>query len=314
MNAKIKNLTSDVGSSKEIDESYFTAEMDEVRTSWDSIITFTATTLSKTPVELSKERWEFKNEKWYYKKSDGTYAKKVQTISGRTYYFNEDGSLMLRKGLQEIDGKKYYFNEDGSLFLGWKDMEGKRYYFEQGQMVVGWKRIDVQASWHAVSVQFYFNDDGSLATGWKKFGGDAWYYFRPTSPNGDTFRGEMVYSNRQDQQETIDGVRYHFSPDGKLLEPKEPKIIVGWKQIDGKWYYFNEDGSQVKESLKQIGGKWYYLKKDGALYTKGTLKFVDKNDSIEGSLEFDGSGALIETRGLPGGISSWNADKITIEE
>ncbi|EEM37596.1 Hemolytic enterotoxin [Bacillus thuringiensis serovar sotto str. T04001] len=47
LNAKIKNLISDVDSTNEIDESYFIAEMEVIQESWDSIINLTETQLSK---------------------------------------------------------------------------------------------------------------------------------------------------------------------------------------------------------------------------------------------------------------------------
>ena len=40
------------------------------------------------------------------------------------------------------------------------------------------------------------------------------------------------------------------------------KLVTGWKQIDGKWYYFEASGV-MQTGWKQIDDKWYYLYEDG---------------------------------------------------
>ena len=64
---------------------------------------------------------------------------------------------------------------------------------------------------------------------------------------------------------------------------KDGKIVIGWQQIDGSWYYFKDNGDMATGVVdingvkycfdedgvmltgwQQIGGKWYYLGDDGA--------------------------------------------------
>jgi len=40
---------------------------------------------------------------------------------------------------------------------------------------------------------------------------------------------------------------------------------VGWKLIEGKWYYLGQDGYMKTGWLQDINGKWYYLKSDGSM-------------------------------------------------
>ena len=47
-------------------------------------------------------------------------------------------------------------------------------------------------------------------------------------------------------------------------------LTVGWKKINGSWYYFKSDGSKVTGWLKD-GSTWYYLKSSGEMQT-GWLK------------------------------------------
>ncbi|WP_051560514.1 DUF5050 domain-containing protein [Clostridium beijerinckii] len=45
---------------------------------------------------------------------------------------------------------------------------------------------------------------------------------------------------------------------------------VGWKEIDGKWYYFGQDG-YMKMGWIQYEDKWYYLGDDGAMLKNTTI-------------------------------------------
>ena len=56
----------------------------------------------------------------------------------------------------------------------------------------------------------------------------------------------------------IDGKWYYFEANGVMQ--------TGWKQIGDKWYYFHTDGA-MRTDWKQIGGKWYYFHTDGAMRT-----------------------------------------------
>ena len=47
-------------------------------------------------------------------------------------------------------------------------------------------------------------------------------------------------------------------------------LTVGWKKINGSWYYFKSDGSKATGWLKD-GSTWYYLKSSGEMQT-GWLK------------------------------------------
>ena len=47
-------------------------------------------------------------------------------------------------------------------------------------------------------------------------------------------------------------------------------LTVGWKKINGSWYYFKSDGSKSTGWLKD-GSTWYYLKSSGEMQT-GWLK------------------------------------------
>jgi len=63
------------------------------------------------------------------------------------------------------------------------------------------------------------------------------------------------------------------------------KAVSGWKQVDGKWFFFNAEGVMQKWWVKD-GNTWYYLKNSGAM--KASQWFT-----VGGKWYYvDGSGAL----------------------
>ena len=46
----------------------------------------------------------------------------------------------------------------------------------------------------------------------------------------------------------------------------EKEVKTGWQQIDGKWYYMDENG-EAKTDWQKVDGKWYYMDKNGVMQT-----------------------------------------------
>ena len=76
----------------------------------------------------------------------------------------------------------------------------------------------------------------------------------------------------------IDGEWYYFDRDG-IMETgwvsvdghwyylnTDGSMETGWASVDGHWYYLNADGS-METGWASIGGKWYYLNADGTMET-----------------------------------------------
>ena len=83
------------------------------------------------------------------------------------------------------------------------------------------------------------------------------------------------------------------------------KAVTGWKQVDGKWYFFNAEGVMQKWWVKD-GNTWYYLNGSGAMQTGwlqdgGKWYYLEASGAMKASQWFevsgkwyyvDGSGAL----------------------
>lgn len=65
---------------------------------------------------------------------------------------------------------------------------------------------------------------------------------------------------------------------------EKPKVTTGWKQENGVWYFYKEDGTMATGWI-QTGGKWYYLGNDGMMQTgwakvNGSWYYLNPNGAM----------------------------------
>ena len=180
----------------------------------------------------------------YYLASDGKMVRGWQTIDGKRYYFNDDG--VMQTGWQTINGKKYFFMPEGYMMTGWISFGSTRYYLDKnGVMQTGWQTIDGK--------RYFFMPEGYMMRGWISFGKTRYYL----DSNGVMVTGKQV----------IDGTTYTFASDGKLIVESKR----GWKTVNGKKYYYNENGVAVT-GWQTIDGKKYFFMPEGYMMT-GWISF-----------------------------------------
>lgn len=210
-------------------------------------------------------------------KADGTLyvSEWYQDSEGYWYYYDETSCKV--RGIVEIQGRKYLFdNYSGYLIINGFVYIDNSYYGanENGELIqiVGWHKINER--W------YYTQEDFSAKYGLIEYEGYT-YYMAPYMLTGFNFI-------------EIDGAAYkidfagHVTPikeDG-LYESFRSKVYVSngqvlknsWKNIDGKWYYFNEYGYMEICDARidydgphpiNIDGKYYYFDSNGVMEDNG---------------------------------------------
>ncbi|OOM70291.1 lysozyme RrrD [Clostridium puniceum] len=73
-----------------------------------------------------------------------------------------------------------------------------------------------------------------------------------------------------------------------LVDGNTNNLLTGWKEVEGKWYYLNLNGTMLTGWL-QHKNKWYYLNSNGVMSCDCVQTIDDKE------YKFDSNGALIES-------------------
>lgn len=114
---------------------------------------------------------------------------------------------------------------------GWVK-EGKNWlYYEAGEKAAYWHTIDGE--------DYYFDpDSGYMVTGWQQVTYHRGLYVGSSIP-------ESVPADREHWWWS------YFEPSGAA--------VLGWKKIDGKWYYFRSFHHDMFMNWEKIDGDWYYF-------------------------------------------------------
>ena len=92
-------------------------------------------------------------------------------------------------------------------------------------------------------------------------------YWIRYNEDGDIVRDSWFLDNSNQKY-------YYLKPNGYMT--------VGWRYIEGDWYYFNESGEMQNGWVKSSEGKWYYLQSSGAMARDTTIDGYKLN--IKGEL------------------------------
>ena len=139
------------------------------------------------------------------------------------------------KGLVTIEGELFYFDpKTGERLSGWRTVKGKLYYFgKNGSALTGKQRIG--------RYQYYFNRKGILQK--------------------DTLIQRTYYAGKRGR---LTSGWVHYGVNDYYFDPVTFHMYKGWKEIKGKFYYFNAFGQLVKGRM--VGKTWYVNEKGERQY------------------------------------------------
>ena len=126
----------------------------------------------------------------------------------------------------------------GVYLTGWQYVDGKWYYLnpKDSIMVTGWLYDDYYDGW------FLLGSDGAMLTGWQYDVKD-WYYLAPETTNS-TVKGRMVtgWLKYKDNWYYLDKHKDNWY----YLDKQSGKMYIGTHIIDGKTYYFDNNGALIE--------------------------------------------------------------------
>ena len=153
-----------------------------------------------------------------------------KTIDGDTYYFMPDGHAITNKnfGVGEVTNR-YYADENGRILKGLQKIDGKIYYLDEktGKMALDeFKTVNKN--------KYCFNSAGEAIKGWFFVGKDKYYA-----------NSECII---QTGTVKINGIKYEFDLDGKLILP-----------TNGKTRISGETGTTINKMVK-------YFRQNSGMY------------------------------------------------
>ena len=177
---------------------------------------------------------------WYMFGKDGRIVSDLYKWDKKNqwYYFDPVTYLAVTNNyIKANDGNWYLFTADGTAASKVAPWAGTYYYFDP----VTHLRVDnnyVQSQW---GDWYMFGNDGRIVTGPVTWYGSN-YYFDPTT--------YLKVTNRWINDK-------YYGSDGRQAVSQSEKI-------NNKFYYFDENGSIIRNQFKKINGGTYYFGDDGA--------------------------------------------------
>ena len=216
---------------------------------------------------IATKGWLNVDGNWYYfaeKDNLGIYhavAGTNETIDGKLYHFNSDGTMASSGWGLYDDGSWYYAFASGELATGDVTIGSTIYHFdENGKTQRG---LVVENG-----ICKLYSEDGTLLEtgnldGWSLLGGN-YYYLRDgvilkswgyKLPDGNWYGFDITGKMRVN---TIDNGRFYGETGAAQ---------TGWFTVAGKWYYASSVNALLKTGLHVINGAEYYFDRNGTMQT-----------------------------------------------
>lgn len=202
-------------------------------------------------------------------------------IGGKFRYYNSTGTAV-RDAALYIDGDWYAFDGNGYMLA---DTFSSNHYYNEYYYTSSGARLEAPNQWRIINGDwFYFGPDSSVVDGWIDINGTR-YYLDINNHDYDTDETTLE-SELYTGYRCIDGKVFYFYENGACYGEY---VGDGWLQLaNGDFVYF-KDGKLLKNGVYSIGGAKYYF------YYNGILSTDDYNYNSNGQYVFaSASGALYD--------------------
>lgn len=245
----------------------------------------------------------------------------------RWMYFGADGKAyrdsndkITISDIKTINGKKYLFDQEGYMLYGWLGedtvlktddsawQDAVYYYggFDDGSAQHGWVQLTVQdIDGNDTTAWFYFDDNGKMTKNGRKTINGKTYYFRPDGRMIEDWSNARKNSASPAEMLPADSSSsniVYVNGDGGARKnqwiwavPSKELNEDDYYDDSYSWWWADNSGRVVKNTVKRIKSKFYAFDKLGRMLSglqvssNGRTNFVAKNaagDSI-GDMELE---------------------------
>jgi len=281
---------------------------------------------------------------WFYVNSDGTVAKGWKDDAGNWYELGYDYPYGYVGTAEAVTGGKDKINITNYPNIWVDDVNGTLSPEDWKTLPAYWVNPDgtiVMNDWASFKdfedfdpnkdphrYWVFADEKGELVQGWNNIDG-TWYYFGVLNPETEK-PYEYTYHMQENTDLKMDGNVYRVGKLGALVtgwseNPESgnwnyfdpatgAEVQDQWKQIDGKWYYF--DGADaVNDGFFEYDGDQYYLGKDGVMQTGWVAenpgewyKFGDDGVQQFGWVEDGGNWYYLDENTGELAVNTWTPD------
>ena len=238
----------------------------------------------------------------------------------RWMYFGADGKAyrdsndkITISDIKTINGKKYLFDQEGYMLYGWLGedstlkvddtawQDANYYYggFDDGSAQHGWVQLTVQdTDGNDTTAWFYFDDNGKMTKNGRKTINGKTYYFRPdgrmiedwsNARKNNASPAEMLPADASSSN--LLGAVYVNGDGGARKNqwiwavPSEKLDEDDYNDDSYSWWWADNSGKVVKNTVKRIKSKFYAFDKLGRMLSglqvssDGRTNFRTKSDA-----------------------------------
>ena len=205
---------------------------------------------------------------------------------GKDWYYIENGNIVTNQ-IKEIGSFCFGFDSVGRMYVNTPFVMDR---YDEDHNYLGYLEYYADAEGHLLRNTWkrygdrysYYAWDYALVKGLRRIAGTTYFF----DNNGYRMEscyvmdGNDIYRLRYDgggkkitnANDLFYDVYEHFAvyyEDGTLIKN-------AWKEINGKWFYFDSDGSVVRGQARKIANAYYAFNADGTMATKGWVKYGNK--------------------------------------